>query len=72
MAVCTFPSYGWSREGEARVKLDMSKPVEVVQAPLTRQSLGQVLDFPTFQLSGLAETAPKEVDGWFTSKVSLL
>ena len=30
------------------------------------------LDFPPFQLSGLAETAPKEVEGWFTSKVSLL
>jgi hypothetical protein len=72
LAVRKFPSYGWSREREARVKLDMTKPVEVVQAPTNRKSSGRVLDFPTFQLSGLAETAPKEVEGWFTSKVSLL
>jgi hypothetical protein len=56
MAVRKFP--GWSREREARVKLDMSKPVEVVQAPSNRKSLGRVLDFPTFQQSGVAENGP--------------
>ena len=69
-AVRKFPSYGWNREREARIKIDVNKKENpVIQV---KKSLSRTLDFPPFQLSGLVETAPKEVEGWFTSKVSLL
>ena len=45
---------------------------KVAAAAKKSVAVNRSLDFPPFQLSGLAETAPKEVEGWFTSKVSLL
>lgn len=83
LAVRKFPSYGWSREKEARVKVQISEEKDNVSASKSTKPsssaaaavavmINKSLDFPVFQLSGLAETAPKEVEGWFTSKVSLL
>ena len=85
LAVRKFPSYGWCREREARIKEEMAAAAanenseknasaadKVAAAAKKNVVVNRSLDFPPFQLSGLAETAPKEVEGWFTSKVSLL
>ena len=85
LAVRKFPSYGWCREREAKIKEEMATAAKVndnnseKNAPADKGAaakksvvVNRSLDFPPFQLSGLAETAPKEVEGWFTSKVSLL
>ncbi len=79
LAVRKFPSYGWNREREARIKIEVNKATEAAAAaaaaaktPAPVVQAKKYLDFPPFQLSGLAETAPKEVEGWFTSKVNLL
>ena len=73
LAVRKFPSYGWSREREARIKatIQEKRAVSCPPAPTTTQILHPV-DFPRFELSGLAETAPKEIEGWFVSKIKLL
>lgn len=71
LAVRKFPSYGWNREREARIKIEMSSKKQD-NLPIIQVKKSRNLDFPPFQLSGLVETAPKEVEGWFTSKVSLL
>ena len=76
LAVRKFPSYGWSREREARIKATIteensssgSKTRSVSCPPTTQLSV----DFPRFELSGLSETAPKEIEGWFVSKIKLL
>ena len=72
VAVRKFPSYGWNREREARIKIAVNPPKENPPVVQVKKSLSRNLDFPPFQLSGLVETAPKEVEGWFTSKVKLL
>ncbi len=75
LAVRKFPSYGWNREREARIRIEatMSKQQQQQQNNVkTAKAVKAPVDFPMFQLSGLAETAPKEVEGWFTSKLSLL
>ena len=71
LAVRKFPSYGWSREREARIKATLQEKRAVSCPPPTTQILHPV-DFPRFELSGLAETAPKEIEGWFVSKIKLL
>ena len=78
LAVRKFPSYGWSREREARIKATIteeqnnsssgSKRSVSCPPPTTQLSV----DFPRFELSGLSETAPKEIEGWFVSKIKLL
>ena len=73
LAVRKFPSYGWCREKEAKIKEEVAKPNDKNnESKVAKKTTVNRLDFPVFQLSGLAETAPKEVEGWFTSKVSLL
>jgi len=72
-----FPSYGWNREREARIRIEANEPTTIdnsaaVAVPTKKLLSRNLPDFPPFQLSGLVETAPKEVEGWFTSKVKLL
>lgn len=77
VAVRKFPSYGWNREREARIRIEVNEPTTIdnsaaVAVPTKKLLTRNLPDFPPFQLSGLVETAPKEVEGWFTSKVKLL
>ena len=62
LAVRKFPSYGWSREREARIKATLQQEKRAVSCPPTTQIMHTV-DFPRFELSGLSETAPKEIEG---------
>lgn len=66
-AVRKFPSYGWCREKKIKATEAESKKTEKA-----KKTAASRIDMPTFQLAGLAETAPKEVEGWFTSKVNEL
>ena len=76
LAVRKFPAYGWCREREAKIKEELAKANDKTNEKnadkIAKKTVVNRVDFPPFQLSGLAETAPKEVEGWFTSKVSLL
>ena len=55
IAVRKFPSYGWSREREARIRIEMNKtemesPPAAVPIPAKKSLARNLPDFPPFQL----------------------